>query len=110
MILMACGARHTTAPQFQLSAKPFKVYRATMRPNQQKILLDTDDMLTCSVHAITLSCVCIGIIAVWIYRLCPASSRLHWQKLFKRTQHTDKLSSDICEQYAWGPESASDSC
>ena len=59
MILMACGARHTTAPQFQLDVKPFKVYRATMRPNQQKILLDTDDMLTCSVHAITLSCVCI---------------------------------------------------
>ncbi len=28
-----------------------------MRPNQQKILLDTDDMLTCSVHAITHVCI-----------------------------------------------------
>lgn len=44
MILMACGARHTTAPQFQLSVKPLKTCRATMRPNQQKILLDMDDM------------------------------------------------------------------
>ena len=48
------------------------------------------------------------IIAVWIYRLCPVSSRLHWQKLFKVTQHTDVLWSDLYEQYAWGPVSASD--
>ena len=30
-----------------------------MRPNQQKILLDMGDMLTCSVHAIIFSFICI---------------------------------------------------
>ena len=57
MILMACGARPTTAPQFQLGIQPYKVYRATI-PNQQQILLDMGDMLTCSVHAAIFSFIC----------------------------------------------------
>ncbi len=54
MILMAYGARHTTAPQFQLSMRPYKVYQAIMHPNQQQILLNMGDMLTCCVYAVNL--------------------------------------------------------
>ncbi|KAL0033504.1 hypothetical protein WJX77_012578 [Trebouxia sp. C0004] len=35
---------------FQLSMRPYKVYHTTMRPNQQQLLLDMGDTLTCSRH------------------------------------------------------------
>ena len=84
---MACGARHTIAPQFQLSVKPLKTCRAIMRPNQQKILLDTDDMLTCNVHPIIFSCIRIGKVCNCDLSLLAVSCELSFALTFVSNMH-----------------------